>query len=174
MEEGSSLIVASTANLAKHWGKAAVFFSLLFSLLIPIVASAQVDTFEFETEEQQKRFRTLSNELRCPMCQNSSLSGSSGGVAEDLRREVYLMIMDGKSDREIMQFMYERYGDFILFRPRLTAETVLLWFGPLIFLAIGGFVGFGIWRRARKVNDKDVELDASQQERLQKLLDNKS
>jgi len=166
--------VASTANLAKHWGKAAVFFSLLFSLLIPIVASAQVDTFEFETEEQQKRFRTLSNELRCPMCQNSSLSGSSGGVAEDLRREVYLMIMDGKSDREIMQFMYERYGDFILFRPRLTAETVLLWFGPLIFLAIGGFVGFGIWRRARKVNDKDVELDASQQERLQKLLDNKS
>jgi cytochrome c-type biogenesis protein CcmH len=73
-----------------------------------------------------------------------------------------------------MQFMYERYGDFILFRPRLTAETVLLWFGPLIFLAIGGFVGFGIWRRARKVNDKDVELDASQQERLQKLLDNKS
>lgn len=166
--------MASTANLAKHWGKAAVFFSLLFSLLIPIVASAQVDTFEFETEEQQKRFRTLSNELRCPMCQNSSLSGSSGGVAEDLRREVYLMIMDGKSDREIMQFMYERYGDFILFRPRLTAETVLLWFGPLIFLAIGGFVGFGIWRRARKVNDKDVELDASQQERLQKLLDNKS
>ncbi|MFT7472861.1 MAG: cytochrome c-type biogenesis protein CcmH, partial [Kiritimatiellia bacterium] len=96
---------------------------LLCSLLLPNTTYSQVDTFEFDTEEQQNRFRTLSDELRCPMCQNSSLSGSTGGVAEDLRREVHRMIMEGMSDSEIIQFMFERYGDFILFRPRLTAGT---------------------------------------------------
>lgn len=146
----------------------------LGSQLLSSPAYSQVDTFEFDTIEQQKRFRTLSDELRCPMCQNASLSGSTGGVAEDLRREVHRMIMAGRSDAEIMQFMYERYGDFILFRPRLTAGTVLLWFGPLLFLLIGGIVAFGIWRRARQYSDNDSELDESQQERLRKLLDDKA
>ena len=147
---------------------------LLCSLLLPNTTYSQVDTFEFNTEEQQNRFRTLSDELRCPMCQNSSLSGSTGGVAEDLRREVHRMIMEGVSDSEIIQFMFERYGDFILFRPRLTAGTVLLWFGPLLFLFIGGLFAFGIWRRARKISDSDTELDKSQQKRLQQLLGDKT
>ena len=147
---------------------------LLCSLLLPNTTYSQVDTFEFDTEEQQNRFRTLSDELRCPMCQNSSLSGSTGGVAEDLRREVHRMIMEGMSDSEIIKFMFERYGDFILFRPRLTAGTVLLWFGPLLFLFIGGLFAFGIWRRARKISDSDTELDKSQQKRLQQLLGDKT
>ena len=147
---------------------------LLCSLLLPHTTYSQVDTFEFDTEEQQDRFRTLSDELRCPMCQNSSLSGSTGGVAEDLRREVYRMIMEGMSDSEINQFMFERYGDFILFRPRLTAGTVFLWFGPLLFLFIGGLFAFGIWRRARKITDSDTELDKTQQKRLQQLLGDKT
>lgn len=136
-------------------------------------AAAQVDTFEFDTPEQQQRFRQLSNELRCPMCQNTNLTGSTGGVAEDLRREVHRMIMAGMSNAEIEQFMFDRYGDFIFYRPRLRAETILLWFGPLIFLFIGGFVGFGIWRRARAANVESVTLDADQQARLKQLLGNK-
>ncbi|MBL4571916.1 MAG: cytochrome c-type biogenesis protein CcmH [Gammaproteobacteria bacterium] len=148
--------------------------ALLASLVLPGAAYAQVDTFEFDTEEQQDRFRTLSDELRCPMCQNSSLSGSTGGVAEDLRREIHRMIMEGMSDSEINQFMFDRYGDFILFRPRLTAATVLLWFGPLLFLLIGGLIAFGIWRRARKITDSDTQLDKSQQERLKQLLGDKT
>lgn len=137
-------------------------------------ATAQVDTFEFDTPEQQQRFRTLSNELRCPMCQNTNLSGSTGGTAEDLRREIHRMIMEGWTDEEIEQFMYERYGDFIFYRPRLRAETVLLWFGPLIFLIIGGAVAYSVWRRARAVEDDDQELDEQQRARLRDLLDNKS
>lgn len=152
---------------------AILLFVLLLALLLPSESTAQVDTFEFDTPEQQQRFRTLSNELRCPMCQNSNLSGSSGGVAEDLRREIHRMIIEGMTNEEIVQFMFERYGDFILFRPRLTAETFFLWFGPLIFLLIGGFIGFGIWRRAKNLNNADIELDASQQKRLQQLLGNK-
>lgn len=133
--------------------------------------SAQVDTFAFDTEEQQQRFRQLSNDLRCPMCQNTNLTGSTGGVAEDLRREIHRMIMAGMSNAEIEQFMFERYGDFIFYRPRLRPETLLLWFGPLLFLLLGGYVAYGISRRARTVNEvPEKHLDPEEQARLQALL----
>ena len=134
-------------------------------------AEAAVDAFEFETDEQQQRFRQMSNDFRCPMCQNTNLTGSGGGVAEDLRREIYMMIMDGKTDQEIEQFMLERYGDFIFYRPRLMAETVLLWFGPLLFLLLGGWIIAGIIRRARPQVQEQVVLNDEEQERLRKMLD---
>ena len=73
---------------------------LLFALILltPTSAFTQVDTFQFSSEEQQQRFRQLSNELRCPMCQNTNLTGSTGGVAEDLRREIHRMIIEGLTD----------------------------------------------------------------------------
>jgi cytochrome c-type biogenesis protein CcmH len=139
---------------------------------LPQPAIAAVDAFEFETDEQQRRFRQMSDDFRCPMCQNTSLTGSSGGVAEDLRREIYLMIMDGKTDYEIEQFMLERYGDFIFYRPRLTVETLLLWFGPLLFLGLGGWIIFGIIRRAQPLAQEQVALNDDEQQRLKALLDN--
>lgn len=156
-------------------GRATCLVLLVLLVAVPTQLYAQVDTFEFDTPEQQARFRHLSNELRCPMCQNTSLTGSTGGVAEDLRREIHDMIMDGWTDDEIYQFMFERYGDFIFYRPRLRAETILLWFGPLIFLLIGGAVAWSIWRRARSLDEEDEpELDEKQQQRLRELLNNKS
>jgi cytochrome c-type biogenesis protein CcmH len=133
------------------------------------VAQGQVDTFEFDTPEQQQRFRRLSDEFRCPMCQNTSLSGSTGGVAEDLRREVHRMIVEGLTDAEIEQFMFERYGDFIFYKPRLTRETLLLWFGPLLFLGLGGFVVVRIWRNAQNNAPEIGELDDAEQRRLERL-----
>jgi cytochrome c-type biogenesis protein CcmH len=135
-------------------------------------AVAQVDTFEFDTQEQQQRFRRLSNELRCPMCQNTNLTGSTGGVAEDLRREIHRMIMDGMTDAEIEQFMFERYGDFIFYRPRLRAETVLLWFGPLVFLLVGGVVVFTIIRKSK--SSVTETLSDEEQQQLNELLNRKS
>jgi cytochrome c-type biogenesis protein CcmH len=143
---------------------------MLFILGVAPGSIAQVDTFEFENDVQQQRFRTLSDELRCPMCQNTNLSGSTGGVAEDLRREIHRMILDGMSDRDIERFMFERYGDFIFYRPRLTAQTLLLWFGPLFFLLIGGFVARGVFKRAKEVGDIESELDESQKARLEELI----
>lgn len=131
---------------------------------------SQVDTFNFDTPEQQQRFRQLSDVLRCPQCQNASLTGSTGGVAEDLRREIHRMIMEGMSNSEIEQFMYERYGDFILYRPRLRLDTVLLWFGPLLFLVLGGFVAWTISRRASKNDTAQSALDAAQKSQLDALL----
>lgn len=118
--------------------------------LAPGPAAAQVDAFEFDTPQQQRRFRKLSDELRCPMCQNTNLSGSSGGTAEDLRREVHRMIMAGMSDEQIERFMFERYGDFIFYRPRLRAETALLWFGPPLFLLLGAWAAWRVLRRAAR------------------------
>lgn len=157
---------------------AEILLSILLASALLLIAPgstfAQVDTFAFETEEQQARFRHLSNVLRCPMCQNTNLSGSTGGTAEDLRREIHRMIIDGWTNDEIEQFMYDRYGDFIFYQPRLRAETVLLWFGPLFFLLIGIVIAWSVWRRAKSVEDGEDVLDDSQQARLQSLLKDES
>lgn len=151
-------------------------FFILFALTVGLQGAspsvqAAVDTFEFATDEQQHRFRQMSDEFRCPMCQNTSLTGSNGGVAEDLRREIYLMIMDGKTDAEIEQFMFERYGDFVFYKPRLMLTTILLWFGPLLFLLIGGWLILGIVRRARPQEKEQAALNTDEQARLRDLLD---
>ena len=148
-------------------------YLLLFLLLVVAAPGfSQVDTFAFENDEQQQRFRRLSNEFRCPMCQNANLTGSTGGVAEDLRREIHRMILAGDTDSEIEEFMFERYGDFIFYRPRLRANTVLLWFGPLLFLMLGGFVAWRIFRQAssNQQHAASAELDPAEQERLRRLL----
>ena len=104
------------------------------------------------------------------MCQNTNLTGSSGGVAEDLRREIHRMILEGMTNSEIEQFMFERYGDFIFYKPRLRMEPLFLWFGPLIFLLIGGAVAIGSSRKASQTGQKNSELDDAQREKLQALL----
>jgi len=145
-----------------------LLLSLVLGMHLPQAeVYAQIDTFQFETEEQQQRFRQLSNDLRCPLCQNTNLTGSPGGVAEDLRREIHRMIIEGMSNAQIEQFMFDRYGDFIFYRPRLRAETVLLWFGPLIFLLIGGLVIYGIARKSRNIDS--AALSDAELQRIKKL-----
>lgn len=147
---------------------AAVAFTGLFA---GQAVRAAVDVYEFETAEQEQRFRQLSNNFRCPMCQNANLTSSPGGVAEDLRREIYRMIMEGRSDEQIEQFMLERYGDFILYRPRLTLQTVLLWFGPLLFLLGGAWVALNIARRSgASTSPQAAQLSEAEQQRLNRLL----
>lgn len=153
-----------------HLAKLSMFWIALMLLSTPAIS--QVDTFEFENPEQQQRFRKISDELRCPMCQNTSLSGSSGGVAEDLRREIHRMIIEGMTDEQIEQFMFERYGDFIFYKPRLTAETIFLWFGPILFLLVGVVAAFAVWRRARTTAGAADSLNTDDAERLNKLLNN--
>src|SRR5690625_1667978 len=87
--------------------------------------------YEFDNEVDRKRYVSFIEEMRCPKCQNQNLSGSDSPIAADLRRELYFLIQDGRSDMEIVDFMVERYGEYILYRPRLSSATVLLWFGPV-------------------------------------------
>ncbi|HZF19899.1 MAG TPA: cytochrome c-type biogenesis protein [Burkholderiales bacterium] len=85
----------------------------------------------------EKRVMALAEELRCLVCQNQTLAESNAPLAEDLRNQVRERMREGKSDREVVDFLVERYGDFVLYRPPLKATTVLLWFGPLLLLAAG-------------------------------------
>lgn len=151
----------------------ALLLALVLLALVPAApdAQAQVDVFEFDTEEQERRFQQLSREFRCPMCQNANLADSPGGVAADLRREMYDMIIAGRTDQEIEQFMHDRYGDFIFYRPRFDATTLLLWLGPLLFLLIGVVVVIGIIQRTRSAGPaSEDDLSDSEKQRLDTLL----
>tara|TARA_R110002072_G_scaffold4663_1_gene32301 strand:+ start:34578 stop:35075 length:498 start_codon:yes stop_codon:yes gene_type:complete len=143
-------------------------------LLGAMAVTAQVDVFDFETPEQEQRFRQLSNDFRCPMCQNANLTSSPGGVAADLRREIFRMIQEGMTDEEIEQFMLARYGDFILYRPRLTVQTILLWFGPIVFFLAGIWITFSIMRRSGggKQALDTVELSRDEKARIARLMAN--
>ena len=106
------------------------------------------------------RYLSLIREIRCPKCLNESIADSDAPVAADLRREVRRLMGDGKSDGEIKDFLTARYGDFVLYRPRVTENTWALWAGPFVFLLIGGIV---FWRivRSRLAQPMDDEESAA-------------
>lgn len=133
---------------------------------------AAIDVHEFDNEVDRKRYQSFIDEMRCPKCQNQNLSGSDSPIAMDLRRELYLMIEDGKSDKEIVDFMVERYGEFILYRPRVTSSTLLLWGAP-IFLLIAGIILLLLIVRKRRSIDLTASgssLSPEERERLAGLL----
>ena len=135
-------------------------------------AWAVVDVHTFDTESQRQRYLTLIDELRCPKCQNQNLSGSDADIAADLRRELHRLLLAGKTDREIITFMVDRYGDFILYRPRLQMNTSLLWFAPVILLLSGGII---LWRMTYRPKPFKVEnLTKNEEEELKKLLHDKA
>ncbi len=123
---------------------------MLLALLPVLALGSAIEPFPFESEVQEKRFRALAEELRCTVCQNQSLADSDAPLAQDLRRELFAMLQDGRADMEIREFMVERYGDFVLYRPPLAAHTILLWAGPLVLLLIGLGSTIVIVRRRRK------------------------
>ena len=123
----------------------------------------------FESEDQEVRYQKLVRELRCTVCQNQNLIESNAPLANDLRKQISLMIKDGAESREIIDYMVARYGDFVLFRPPMNATTYLLWFGPVAMLLIGlSALGLILYRRRTQVGAS--ELSAEEQERLRRLL----
>lgn len=99
----------------------------------------------------EARLGELAKELRCLVCQNESLAGSQAELAKDLRREIRVQIRSGKSDREVIDYLTARYGDFVLYRPPLKPLTWLLWLGPLFFLGIGAAVWYRLAMRRSSV-----------------------
>ena len=102
--------------------------------------SKTINSDTFQTAISEERFQNLTNELRCLVCQNQTIAESNATLAVDLKKQVAKQIAEGKSDQEILQFMEERYGEFVLYNPPVSAENSLLWLGPFIVLAIALFV----------------------------------
>jgi len=139
---------------------------LVAGLVPPAIA---VEPLGFDDPAKQERYEQLLHELRCLVCQNESLASSGAGLAGDLRREVHRMVAEGKSNEQIKQFLVERYGDFVLYRPRVTAKTYLLWFGPFVLAVIGMIALVIAIRRRGRITAH--ELDPADRDRLQQLLD---
>lgn len=130
---------------------------LLAMLLIAGVAASDDDP-DFADPALNQRYWSLIHEIRCPLCKNESIAESGAPIASDLRREIRRKLAEGATDAEIKDFLVQRYGDFVLYRPRFTPETYALWLGPFVFLAIGGFA---FWRvlRVRRGQTLDDPVD---------------
>ena len=154
----------------------AVITSTLLFVLISLTSShvqaSPVDTYEFRDEVTKIRFNALTKELRCPKCQNQNLADSNSPIAADLRREVYDLLQEGKADIEIVNFMVARYGEFVLYRPRVSSLTYILWFGPILLVLIGIIVVVMVIRKKPKVQAEET-LSAEQQSKLDNLLKEK-
>ncbi|RRV07387.1 cytochrome c-type biogenesis protein CcmH [Pseudomonas sp. v388] len=151
----------------KRWMLAAVL-----SIGLAGVAQAAIDAYQFRDEAERARYSELTRELRCPKCQNQDIADSNAPIAADLRKEIYRMLEEGQSNRQIIEFMVDRYGEFVRYKPELSSRTWLLWFGPALLLG-GGLVVIGVIvgrRRGTRREQADVLSDEERQ-RLSQLLD---
>jgi cytochrome c-type biogenesis protein CcmH len=144
-----------------------ILFCLLLALAPPL-AAVDRNVAEFSDPVMEQRYRGLLEELRCVVCQNQSLADSNAELAQDLRNEVREMLEQGKSDSEIMAFLVQRYGDFVLYRPPFKSSTWLLWAGPALLLGLALPAMFYFIRRQRRVPESG--LNQTEREKLKNLL----
>lgn len=123
-------------------------FILAWALFFSSAAYAVIEVREFEDPHKQELYEELIDELRCLVCQNQNLAASNADLAKDLRKQAYDMIEQGADKDEVVDYMVDRYGDFVLYRPPFNSTTLLLWVGPALFLA-GGLVVVVVVARRR-------------------------
>ncbi len=147
---------------------------LLILALLPALALAQNEATLLEpvaeTTYSEDRFIELSKELRCLVCQNQTLADSDADLAKDMRNEVRKQMDAGLTDQQIIDYLVERYGDFVRYRPPMKSSTVLLWTGPFVLLLIGLIFMFRALRGRRAAEPEDATMESAQTEKLQKLL----
>ena len=118
-------------------------------MVLSAAASAVIESHEFDDELLRERYQQLSAELRCPKCQNQNIADSNAPIAADLREQLFVQLHAGRSDAEIVDYMVQRYGEFVLYRPRWSAVTMVLWLAPLILLGLALWVLLATLGRGR-------------------------
>ena len=136
-------------------------------MIIPVQAST-IEAYPFETKEQEEQYKILIEELRCLVCQNQNLADSNAELAQDMRRKTYELVSAGKSKQEVAEYMVQRYGDFVLYKPPMQTNTLLLWIGPFIIFLTGLIVLVRFVRR--KPAEGDTELTQEERARAEQLL----
>ncbi len=138
---------------------------------------AAIDVYQFDDTEKEKRFHQLAFELRCPKCQNQNIADSNSEIAQDLRAKIFQMLNTDKSDEQIVDYMVARYGDFVLYEPKVKPQTYLLWYGPGLFLLLGLIIVVFIIRSRSKAytetHDHQPALSDSEAKALNALLKTK-
>jgi len=146
--------------------RVSILILMLLSLLAPALAK---EAKPVEDPQIEQRMQALTQQLRCLVCQNETLADSHADLAEDLRKEIREQMKAGKSDREIIAFLTQRYGDFVLYKPPVKATTYLLWFGPFVFLLGGTLLLYRYVKHRREVI-QDQPLTAAEHKRAEELL----
>ncbi len=142
---------------------------VLLVLWLPLLAFANIEAYRFDDPKKEADYRVLIAELRCLVCQNQNLADSNAELAQDMRRQTYEMVQSGSSKEEIIVYMVQRYGDFVLYRPPFMPSTVLLWVGPFLIFAVG--VGILLLFIRRRNQEPVVQLSSEEHARAQGLLD---
>lgn len=139
--------------------------SLVYGLIFFLIAlsssvNAADDPLEFTNPAQEQRYMALIEGLRCLVCQNQSLADSNADLAQDLRQEVYRLMIEGDDNEGIIKYLVARYGDFVLYRPPFKSTTYLLWLGPIIFLIIGIWITIAFTRKQQfqALNEEEQEV----------------
>ncbi len=144
-----------------------IILLIVLSYSVSTVA-APIETFQFDSPEKEKIFHKLSEELRCLVCQNQSVAESNADLAKDLRLEIYTMLSKGKTEDEIVRFMVDRYGDYVLYRPPFKPMTWLLWFGPIIAFFIG-MIFVVRYMKSQNMSKQAESLSEEEIERIKNL-----
>ena len=140
-------------------------------LMLAVHASALIETYEFSDQELESRYHTLTQELRCPKCQNQNIADSDAPISRDLRKSLHQQLELGASDEEIREYMVARYGEFVRYRPRFGGITTVLWLAPVLLLLAGLGVLVAVLRSRAGRGGKAEELSPDEQARLQSLLE---
>jgi cytochrome c-type biogenesis protein CcmH len=143
-------------------------FLLAFSLAFCGSSWAVVEYHPFDDPLKEQAYQSLITELRCLVCQNQTIADSNADLAKDLRQQVYDMLQQGKSRQDVVDFMTQRYGDFVMYRPAFNVKTLLLWLGPVAFL-LTGIIAVLFLAKSKKQASLP-ELDRQQQSRLDEIL----
>lgn len=149
--------------------KRLIKLSLIFVVLFSNNVYSNDEPVVFNDQKLEHRYQSLIEKTRCLVCQNQSLADSHADLAQDLRKEIYNMVVSGKTDGQITQFLVERYGDFVLYKPPLKENTWLLWFGPFLFLLIGLIAAIIIIKK-QSVTNANNAMNEEQKKRLAELL----
>lgn len=148
-----------------------ILFFRIYLLVLPLAALAAVDAEPLSNADLHARYQHLITELRCPKCQNQNLADSDSPISADLRRQIRNMLEEGRSDAQIEDYLVARYGDYILYRPRLQDSTYVLWLAPVFLLVTALLLFFLMVRRQRQsVRVQEVTLDARDKAQLEQLL----
>lgn len=141
--------------------------ALLSCLLAPQMSFASIDVYEFEDESLRADFVALTKELRCPKCQNQDIADSNAPIAADMRKEVHRLLGEGKDKESIVNYMIDRFGEFVTYKPKKSLETFMLWYGPWILILIGVLIIISLLTMNKK---KSYKQEASSEE-VRKILD---
>jgi len=146
-----------------------IFVSLLFA--VAVSADEGSDTLEFKNDDQRSQYQRLTEELRCPKCQNQNIADSNAPIAKDLRNEVHRLILEGDNEDQIVDFMVQRYGNFVVYKPKFDTSTYLLWLGPAGIALLGLIIVVISARKKREtLADNSSELSNEEKNQLSNIL----